>query len=113
MLPCLRLHLVKTARVVYHLPKISGLLYCTRLDSSYNMAAQVLMLEEILVLLADREMLINSNREDEINTIGVISVFMRRDHHHREGFCQNIVPLSSMDEFSSHFRLSRASMEVL
>ena len=77
------------------------------------MAAQVLMLEEILDVSADEEMLINSNKEDEINTIGVISMFMRRDRHCSKGFCENIVPLYSMDEFSNHFRMSRATMEIL
>lgn len=77
------------------------------------MTSQVLMLEEILDLSADEEMLINSNKEGEINTIGAISMFMRRDCHWREGFCENIVPLYSMDEFSSHFRMSKATMEVL
>ena len=71
------------------------------------------MLEEILDVSADEEMLINSNKEDEINTIGAISMFIRRDRHRSEGFCENIVPLYSMDEFSNHFRMSRATMEIL
>ena len=73
----------------------------------------MLMLEEILDLSADEEMLINSNKEDGINTIGAITMFMRRDRYRSKGFCENTVPLYSMYEFSSHFRMSRASMEVL
>ena len=30
-------HLVRTVHVIYHLPNISGLSRCARLDSSYNM----------------------------------------------------------------------------
>ena len=73
----------------------------------------MLMLEEILDVSADEEMLINSNKEDEINTIGAVSMFMRCGRHCSEGFCENIVPLYSMDEFSDHFRMSRATMEIL
>ena len=90
------------------MPEIFGLSRRARLDSSYNMK----LLEGILDLSAN-EMFINSNKEDEINTIGAISMFMRRDHHRSEGFCENIIPMYSMDEFSSHFRMSKASAEVL
>lgn len=91
------------------MPEIFGLSRRARLDSSYNMK----LLEGILDLSANEEMFINSNKEDEINTIGAISMFMRRDHHRSEGFCENIIPMYSMDEFSSNFRMSKASAEVL
>ena len=77
------------------------------------MAAELFMLEEILDVSTDEEVLLDSDDDGEINIIVAITTFMRRDLHRNEGFCEAIVPSYSMDEFRSHFRMSRGTVEVL
>ena len=77
------------------------------------MAAElILMLDEPLA--ADKEeMFINSDDDEEICVIAATSIFMRRDLNRTYGFCDVIVPTYSIDEFKSHFRMTRGTLDIL
>lgn len=77
------------------------------------MAAElILMLDEPLV--ADEEKkLIDYDDEEEICVIAVTSIFMRQDLNRNYGFCDVIVPTYSIDEFKSHFRMTRGTLDIL
>ena len=65
-----------------------------------KMAAElILMLDEPLAA-NEEEMLIDSGDEEEICVIAATSIFMRRDLNRNSGFCDVIVPTSSIDEFN-------------
>ena len=77
------------------------------------MAAElILMLDETLAA-DEEEMLIDSDDEEEICVIAAISIFMRRDLNRTYGFCDVIVPTYSRDEFKSHFRMTRGTLDIL
>ena len=75
----------------------------------------ILMLDEPLVA-DEEEMLIDSDDEEEICVIAAISIFMarfRRDLDRTCRFCDVIVPTHSRDEFKSHFRMTRGTLDIL
>ena len=77
------------------------------------MAAElILMLDEPLAA-DEEEMLIDSDDEEEICVIAATSIFMRRDLNKNYGFCDVIVPTYSIDEFKSHFRITRGTLDIL
>ena len=59
------------------------------------------------------EMLIDSDDEEEICVIAATSIFVRRDLNRNYGFCDVIVPTYSIDEFKSHFRMTRGTLDIL
>ena len=78
-----------------------------------KMAAElILMLDEPLAA-DEEEMMIDSDDEEEICVIAATSIFMRRDLNRNYGFCDVIVPTYSIDEFKSHFRVTRGTMDIL
>ena len=77
------------------------------------MAAElILMLDESLAA-DEEEMLIDSDDEEEICVIAATSIFMRRDLNRNFGFLEVIVPTYSIDEFKSHFRMTRGTLDIL
>ena len=77
------------------------------------MAAElILMLDEPLAA-DEEEILIDSDDEEEICVIAAASIFMRRDLNRNYGFCNVIVPTYSIDEFKSHFRMTRGTLVVV
>ena len=77
------------------------------------MAAElILMLDEPLAA-DEEEMLIDSDDEEEICVKAATSIFMRRDLSRNYGFCDVIVPTYSKDEFKSHFRMTRGTLDIL
>ena len=81
---------------------------------NFKMAAQVLILSEIVELSAvEEEDLLISEDGDQTLTLAAVSTYMRRYLNRCEGFSENIVPRYSIDEFTSHFRMTRATLEAL
>ena len=77
------------------------------------MAAElILMLDEPLAA-DEEELLIDSDDEEEICVIAATSIFMRRDLNRNYRICDVIVPIYSIDEFKSHFRMTRGTLDVL
>ena len=50
---------------------------------------------------------------DDLLLLGATSIFMRRDLNRVLGYFEATVPLYSLCEFQSHFRLTRATFEAL
>ena len=61
----------------------------------------------------EEQILLNSEDDEDINIFATLAVMMRRDLHRNEGFCEITVPSYSIDEFQSHFRMTRSTMEAL
>ena len=71
------------------------------------------MLNEMLDVSMEEQILLNSEDDEDINIFATLAVMMRRDLHRNEGFCEITVPSYSIDEFQSHFRMTRSTMEAL
>ena len=74
----------------------------------------VLFLEEILDSFdKDMQLLLNSDDDRDIDMIAAVSTFMRRNLERNQYFYEEVVPSYSLDEFRSHFRMSRETVELL
>ena len=63
-----------------------------------------------LILMLDEPL---ADDEEEICVIAATSIFMRRDLNRNYGFCDVIVPTYSIDEFKSHFQMTRGTLDIL
>ena len=71
----------------------------------------VLFLEEILDSFdKDVQWLLNSDDDRDIDMIAPVSTFMRRNLERNQYFYEEVVPSYSLDEFRSHFRMSRETV---
>ena len=64
-------------------------------------------------MAAELILMIDSDDEEEICVIAATSIFLRRDLNRNYGFCDVIVPTYSIDEFKSHFRMPRGTLDIL
>ena len=64
------------------------------------MAAQLLLLNEMLDFSLEEENLVNSD-DDDIPILAAVATYMRRDLHRNKGFCENILPAYTIDEFTN------------
>lgn len=77
------------------------------------MAAQMLMLHESLEFSIDEEGVINSVDDVEMNILSAVATFMRRNLIRNQGYYECSLPAYSIDEFKSHFRMARFTMEAI
>ena len=70
------------------------------------MVAQLLWLNETLVLSLEQESLVNSKNDDDIAILAAAATYLRRDLHQNQAFYENILPRYAIDEFKSHSRLT-------
>ena len=63
----------------------------------YKMAAQLLLLNEMLDFSLEEESLVNSD-DDDITILAAVATYMRRDLHRNKGFYENILPAYTIDE---------------
>ena len=75
------------------------------------MAAQLLLLNEMLDFSLEKENLVNS--DDDIPILAAVATHMRRDLHRNKGFYENSLPAYTIDEFKSHLRMTRWTFEAL
>ena len=75
-------------------------------------ALRVLILEEVLDGI-DEDMLLNNDDDRYIDVIASVATFMRRSLERNQQFCEQVVQSYSLDEFRSHFRMSRGKVELL
>lgn len=73
----------------------------------------MLMLHEIMDSSVEEEIVINSEDDGEIVLFAAVATFMRRDLNRNQGFFEVSIPTYSIDEFRSHFRMTRSTVEAL
>ena len=81
----------------------------------YKMAAQLLLLNEMLYFSLKEECLVNSD-DDGIPFLAAVATYMRRHLPRNKGFYENILLLYkrlTIDEFKSHFRMTRGTFQAL
>ena len=78
----------------------------------YKMAAQLLLLNEMLDFSLEEERLVNSD-DDDILILAAAATYMRRNLHRSKGFYENILPTYTIDKFKSLFRITRGTFEAL
>ena len=76
------------------------------------MAAELISMLDEPLAANEEEMLIDSGDEEEICVIAA-SIFMRRDLNRNYEFCHVMVPTYSIDEFKSHFQMTRGALDIL
>ena len=76
------------------------------------MAAELLLLNEMLDFSLEEVNLVNSD-DDDIPILAAVATYMRGDLHRNKGFYENILPAYTIDEFKSHFRMTRGAFEAL
>ena len=76
------------------------------------MAAQILILNKIVELSMQEESLINSEDYDDTPNLAAVATYMRHDLHRNQGVFENILPLYSIHEFTSNFRMTRGTLEA-
>ena len=77
------------------------------------MAAELILTLDESLAADEEELLIDFDDEEEICVIAGTSIFMRRDLNRNYRFCDVIVPTHSIDEFKSHFRTTRGTLDIL
>ncbi|KAL9977208.1 hypothetical protein ACROYT_G014587 [Oculina patagonica] len=75
--------------------------------------AEMLMLHEILDSSVEEEIVINSEDNGEIVMFAAAATFMRSSFNRNEGYFEVSVPTYSIDEFRSHYRMTRSIVEAL
>ena len=73
----------------------------------------MVMLNEVVDTSIDEELLLDYDDDGEIHLLAAIGAFMRRDLNRIVGFYEIVVPSYSVDEFRSHFRMTKNTFEVL
>jgi len=63
----------------------------------YKMAAQLLLLNEMLDFSLEEENLVNSD-DDNIPILAAVATYTRHDLHRNKGFYENILPACTIDE---------------
>ena len=73
----------------------------------------MVMLDEVIDTSIDEQLLLDDDNDGEIHLFAAIGAFMRRDLNRIVGFYEIVVPAYSIDEFRSHFRMTKNTFEVL
>ena len=76
------------------------------------MAAQLLLLNEMVDFSLEEESLVNSD-DDGIPILAAVATHMRCNLYRNKGFYENILPAYTIDEFKSHFKITRGTFEAL
>ena len=69
-------------------------------------------MNEIIDTSIDEELLLDEE-DGEFHLISATAAFMKRDVKRIVGFCEVVVPSHAIDEFRSHFRMTKTTFEVL
>ena len=78
----------------------------------YKMAAQLLLLNEMLDFSLEEDSLVYSD-DDDIPILAAVATYMRHHLHRNKDFYENILLAYTIDEFKSHFRMTRGTFEAL
>ena len=77
------------------------------------MAAEIVVLNEIIDASIDKELLLDYEEDGEFHLISATAAFMKRDLKRIVGFREVVVPSYAIAEFRSHFRMTKTTFEVL
>ena len=77
------------------------------------MAAEIVVLNKIIDASIDEELLLDYEEDGEFHLISTTAAFMKRDLKRIVGFCEVVVPSCAIDEFRSHFRMTKTTFEAL
>ena len=83
-----------------------------------KMAAEIVVFNKIIDLMPQLRsnyfsQLIDYEEDGELHLISATAAFMKRDLKGIVGFCEVVVPSYAIDEFRSHFRMTKTTFEVL
>ena len=70
-------------------------------------------MSEALDASIDEELLLDHEEDEEFQVIAATSAFMKRELKRNVGFCEVVVPSYSIEEFKSHFHMTKTTFEVL
>jgi len=76
------------------------------------MAAEIVVLYEIIDVSIDEELPLDKE-DGEFHLILAAAAFMKRDLKRIARFCEVVVPSYAIDEFRSHFRMTKTSSKLL
>jgi len=77
------------------------------------MADEIVVLNEIIDASIDEELPLDYDENGEFHLISATAAFMKRDLKRIVGFREVVVPSYAIDEFRSHFRMTKTTFEVL
>ena len=77
------------------------------------MAAEIVVLNEIIDASIDEELLLDYEEDGEFHLMSATAAFIKRDLKRIVGFCEVVVPSYAIAEFRSHFRMTNTTFEVL
>ena len=75
--------------------------------------AEMVLLNKMLDEAFDDELTLGCEDDGEMLLIGAVIPFMRRILNRSEGFYEVVVPGYCVDEFRSHFRMTKNAFEAL
>ena len=75
--------------------------------------AEMVLLNKVLDEAVDNELTLGCEDDGELLLIGAVIPFMRRILNRNEGFYEVVVPGYCVDEFRSHFRMTKNTFEAL
>ena len=84
-----------------------------RPDHNSKMAAEMVMLNEIVDASIDEELLLDNDDDGEFQLISATVAFMKRYLKRIAGFYEVVGLSYSIDEFRSHFWMTQSTFEVL
>ena len=76
------------------------------------MAAEIVVLYEIRDASIDEELPLDEE-DGEFHLISAAAAFMKRDLKRIARFCEVVVPSYAIDEFRSHFRMTKTTSKFL
>jgi len=77
------------------------------------MAAEIVVLNDVIDASIDEELPLDYEEDGEFHIIPATAAFMKRDLKRIVGFREVVVPSYAIDEFRSHFRMTKTTFEVL
>ena len=72
-----------------------------------------MILNEVTDVSMDEDLYLDYKDDGEFYSIAAIVTFMKRELQRVSGFYEVVVPSYSIDEFRSHFQMTRNTFEVL
>ena len=70
-------------------------------------------MNEIIDASIDKELLLDYEEDGEFHLISATAAFMKRDLKRIVGFCEVVVLSYAINEFRSHFRMTKTTFTVL
>jgi len=79
----------------------------------FKMAAKIVVLNAIIDASIDEELPLYCEVDGEFHLISATAAFMKRNLKRIVGFREVVVPSYAMDEFRSHFHMTKTTFQLL